>query len=372
MDIDEALTTAIESEVQVQEVYARLAEEVSDAEAKSFFSYLAGCETAHHQFLEAELRALSVAQGDKHGRPSRWLRLLREEFSTGGGSGIPATDGTVSIDLTQCRLKLCITENVTKILENTNEELLQKQIRYEQELAIAASTQKKLLPRELPETPDIQIAASNIMAKSVGGDYYDFITKRQGQLSLVVADSMGKGMPAALLMTTVRAMWRSYSTIDSASPGQTLEMINQALHPDLSTAEAFVTMFSAVYDPETSVFEYSNAGHNPPIFRPALGPKCTELDVGNTPVGIFPASEFPSGEFLMREGDVIAIYTDGIVEAMDRNDTLFGFDKLCSLIEQNNGLDAEGIKNVILSEVDSHTGSSPQADDITLVVLKKI
>lgn len=371
MDIDKALTVAIQFEVQVQDMYARLAEEVSDAEAKSFFSYLAGCEIVYHQFLEAELRALSVAQGDKHGRPSRWLRILREEFRVGGGIGIPATDGTVGIDLTQCKLKLSITENVAKMLESTNEELLQKKIRYEQELAIAAGIQKKLLPQELPQSPDIQIAASNIMAKSVGGDYYDFITKPEGQLSLVVADSMGKGMPAALLMTTVRAMWRSYSTTGSASPGQTLEMINQAIHPDMKTAEAFVTMFSAVYDSETSIFEYSNAGHNPPIFRPALGPKYTKLDVGSTPVGIFPAPGFPSDGFLMRESDVIVIYTDGIVEAMDGNNTLFGFGRLCNVIEQNHGLDAEGIKNVILSEVDSHTGSSPQADDITLVVLKK-
>jgi len=279
--------------------------------------------------------------------------------------------GIVGIDLTRYKLKLSITENVTKILENTNAELLQKQIRYEQELAIAAGIQKKLFPQKLPQNPHIQIAASNIMARSVGGDYYDFIIKPEGQLSLVVADSMGKGMSAALLMTTVRAMWRSYSTTGSASPGQALEMINQAIYPDMKTAEAFVTMFSAVYDPETSIFEYSNAGHNPPIFRPALAPKCTKLDVGSIPIGIFPDPEFPSGEFLMQESDIVVIYTDGVVEAMDKNDTLFSFERLYSLLEQNHELNAEGIKNVILSEVDSHTGNSPQADDITLVVLKK-
>jgi serine phosphatase RsbU (regulator of sigma subunit) len=370
MDVFKALRMAIQSEIDVQTMYARLAEEVSDPEAKSLFSYLAEREIAHHQFLEAEFRALAAARDDKRGRPSHWLKQLGEEVQAVLGS-TAANGETAATDPERCRLNLFIAENIAKTLENANAELLQKQARYEQELAIAAGVQKNLLPQELPQSRDIQIAASNIMARSVGGDYYDFVTKK-GNLALVVADSMGKGMPAALLMTTVRAMWRSYSTTDSASPGQTLEMINQAVYPDLKTAEAFVTMFSALYDPETSIFQYSNAGHNPPLFRPALAPRCTELDVGNAPVGIFPDPEFPSGEFLMREGDVIVIYTDGVVEATDGNDNLFGVGRLCGLVEQNHRLDAEGIKSAILSEVDSHTDGSPQADDITLVVLKKI
>lgn len=373
MDIYEALRVAIQSEAHAQEMYARLAEEVSDAEAKSFFNYLAGCETAHHQFLEAELEASLAAQVGKRKKPSHWLKRLREELSMCGAIAIPTTDGTVDIDVTQCKLKLSITENVAKMLENTNEKLLQKQIRYEQELAIAASIQRKLLPQELPQNIGLQIAASNVMARSVGGDYYDFITNHQGQLALVVADSMGKGMPAALLMTAVRAMWRSQGVATGArSPGQTLDMINQAVYPDLKATEAFVTVFNALYDPATSVFQYSSAGHNPPLFRPASAPGCKKLDIGGTPVGMFPDSEFPSGEFHMSEGDIIVIYTDGVVEAVDGNDTPFGFERLCSLVDQNHGPDAEDVKNAILSEVNSHTDGSPQADDTTVVVLKKV
>jgi len=372
MDIYEALRVAIQSEAHARGMYARLAEEVSDAEAKSFFDYLAGCETAHHQFLEAELEALLAAQGSKRKRPSHWLKILREELSMCGTTAIPTTDGTVDIDVTQCKLKLSITENVAKMLENANEKLLQKQIRYEQELAIAADIQRKLLPQELPQNVGLQIATSNVMARSVGGDYYDFITNQQGQLALVVADSMGKGIPAALLMTTARAIWRSWSVTGSGSPGQTLDMINQAVYPDLKATEAFVTVFNALYDPSTSVFQYSNAGHNPPLFRPASAPGCRKLDIGGTPIGMFPDSEFPDDGIPMSEGDIIVIYTDGVVEAVDGNNTPFGLERLCSLMNQNHDPDAEDVKNAILSEVNSYTGGSPQADDTTIVVLKKI
>ena len=364
MDIFEALEMAIRSEVDAQRMYDRLAEETSDAEIRAFFSYLAEYEIMHQQFLEAERKALMAAHGDEEGRPSHWLKLLREKL---GADGI--TDDS---EFGQVELELAAAESVAKILRNANEELSQKQAQYERELAVAADIQSKLLPQELPQSPELQIAASNVMARSVGGDFYDFITNQAGQLALIVADSMGKGMPAALLMTTVRAVWRMCLTPDFSSPGQMMETISRAVYSDLKATEAFVTAFTAVYDPSTSFFRYSNAGHNPPIFRPRLATKCAELHVGNTPIGIFPETSFPNGELLMREGDVIVIYTDGVVEARDRNDKLFGSEKLCALVEQSHTLNAEGIKDAILSELDSYTGGLPQADDITLVVLKKV
>jgi serine phosphatase RsbU (regulator of sigma subunit) len=368
MDVFKALRMAIRAEIAAQKMYSRFAEETTGAEAKSLFKYLAEYEVMHQQFLEAERRALVAAQGDERGKPSHWLKLLREELGTDD-----TVTGTADRDLVQYRLSLSAAESVAKILKDANEELSQRQARYERELAIAADIQRKLLPQDLPQNTDLQIAASNTMARSVGGDYYDFITNQQGQLALVVADSMGKGMPAALLMTTVRAIWRSQGVAtDSRSPGQTLEMINRAVYPDMEATEAFVTMFNALYDPTASVFQCSSAGHNPPIFLPASSSECKELDTGGTPIGMFPNAEFPSSEFAVSEGDIIVIYTDGVVEAVDRNDTPFGFDRLCSLVSQNHDPNAEDVKNAILSELNSHTGGSPQADDTTIVVLKKI
>lgn len=246
-----------------------------------------------------------------------------------------------------------------------------QRLRHEQELNIAADIQKKLFPQELPQNMGLQIAAVNIMARSVGGDYYDCIINNQGQLDIVVGDSMGKGIPAALLMTTVRTVWQSWSATGTKSPGETLEMINQVVYPDMKATSAFVTMFNALYDPMTSIFQYSNAGHNPPIYRPSVDTECRTLDVGGTLVGIFPDSKFSYDELFIRKDDIIVIYTDGVVDAEDKNGTPFGFERLCSLIDQNHRLDAEGIKNVILSELDTYTSDSSHNDDITIMVLKK-
>ena len=149
MDVFKALRMAIRSEVAAQKMYVELAEGASDAEVRSLFDYLAEYETAHQNFLEAELKALAAAQKDKRGMPSHWLRLLREEV---GADLKPAgtdtahhvsTDRVLDSDLAQMRLSLSAAEAVAKVLRNANEELSQKQARYEQELAIAADIQRK-------------------------------------------------------------------------------------------------------------------------------------------------------------------------------------------------------------------------------------
>jgi len=348
-------------------MYARLARETSDAEAKALFDYLAKYESMHQSFLESERSALTATQEDGRGRPSHWLGLLEEEIE----SGVNEADNAISSDLAKIKLELYAAKGIAEILKDANTELSQRQARYDQELAIAADVQRKLLPQEFPQNIGLQIAASNIMARSVGGDYYDFISNHEGQIALIVADSMGKGMPAALMMTNVRAIWRSFSELYVRLPGQTLEMINKAVYPDLSATESFVTMFMCLYDPATSTFQYSGAGHNPPIFYSRADSACHDLDVGGTPIGLFPDSEYPGSEFFVSKGDFIVIYTDGVVEATDESDKPFGVERLCDVISQSRNADAENIKEAILSEVDSYTHGSSQADDITVVVLKK-
>jgi len=370
-DIIKSLKVAIESEIATRKMYDKYAREASNPEMKRFFNYLAEYESIHQQFLEAELKALAVAQKDKGGKPSNWLRLLKEELNTNVASTLAETDENEDMNLAQCKLNLFVTDNIAQILEDANEELLQKQVRYEQELAIAADIQQKLLPQELLQDMGLQIAASNIMARTVGGDYSYLITNQRGQLSLIVADTMGKGIPASLLMTTVRAIWRGCSATCCRSPGQVIETINRAMYPDLSATGSFVTMFGAIYNPETSVFRYTNAGHYPPSFCPASVAEHKELDVGGLPVGVLSDARFPSAEVSMRKGDIIVIYTDGVVEAENGKEELFGFERLCNIIDGNRDSDAEDIKDAILSEVDSYIDGSPLADDTTLVVLKK-
>jgi len=365
MNMFNALSSAIKSEIAAQRMYQKMAEEATNPEVKSLFNYLAGYEVIHQKFLEAELRALESTNGDKEGIPSHWLQLLSENLH------LPS-DGNIGNDIEQVRLSLFAAESISKILKEANEELLKKQIRYENEISIAADIQRKLLPQKVPEDSDLQISALNVMARSVGGDYYDFLKNNRDQLAMVIGDSMGKGMPAALLMTTVRAVWQSWSMSGFESPGEILSMINQTVYPDLHATESFMTMFCALYDPNTSNFKYCNAGHNHPILRHAVEPNCFQMEVGGMPIGMFPDTEFHSAEVILNENDIVVMYTDGVTEAHNKDNVEFGFDRLCELIDQIYALEPDEITKKIMYEIINHTGSSSLADDVTIVVLKKV
>ncbi len=344
-------------------MYNRYAQEATNAEMKHLFTRLADYKAMHLKHLEAEMKALGIAQKEG-GNPL--------ESSGSSNDGISAIDEGSCMDLTHCQLTLSIAENEMKMLEKANEGMLRQRLRHEQEMAIAADIQRKLLPQEFPRDMGLQIAASNSMAKSVGGDYYDLSTNQRGQLCLIVADSMGKGIPAALLMATLRAIWRGCSATWCSFPGQVLETINTTMYSDLKATESFITMFGATYDPGTSVFRYSSAGHNPAIFCQASEPEQRILDVGGLPVGILADGQYPSGEVLMRKNDIIVMYTDGAVEAEGDGDRQFGLPRLCDIVDQNRDSDADGVKDAILSELLLHTNGSALSDDTTIVVLKKI
>ncbi|MBD3181386.1 SpoIIE family protein phosphatase [Candidatus Poribacteria bacterium] len=363
MNIFDAIKVAIRSEIGAQKMYTRLAEETSDEEAKALFSYLERYEEMHQSFLEAERTALAAAKNDGGGRPSHWLKILHDEINEQTGENNESVD--------QVYLDLAATKGIAQILKNANDELQNKQARYEQELSIAADIQNKLLPQNIPQSTGLQIAASNIMARSVGGDYYDFVMDNHGRLALVVADTMGKGIPAALLMTNIRAIWRSFANMNFESPGQTLEMINRSGYEDMKAAEAFITMFNATYDPINCNFIYSGAGHNPPIYLPASSKECIQLEEGGLPVGIFPETDFPSDGFKLHDNDIIVIYTDGVVEATNKNGVVFGYERLCDILYSQQFTCAQDISDAIHSELYSYTEGSEQADDITLVVLRK-
>jgi len=365
MNMFKALSSAIKLEINAHRMYKRMSKEATNSEVKSLFTYLAGFELTHQQFLEAELRALESANSDKEGMPSHWLQLLGEKLQ------LPS-DGNMGNDLEQIRLSLSASESIAKILKDANEELQKRQVRYENEISIAASIQKKLLPQKVPDYTDLRISALNIMARSVGGDYYDFLKNKRDQLTMVIGDSMGKGMPAALLMTTVRAVWQSWSMSGFESPDEIISMINQTVYDDLHATGSFVTMFCALYDPKTSSFKYCNAGHNHPILRRSIDPSCVRMEIGGMPVGMFPDTKFHSEEAVLSENDLVIMYTDGVVEAIDKDNVEFGFDRLCELIDQVYTLDPDEITKKIMSEITDHTGSSSLADDVTIVVLKKI
>jgi sigma-B regulation protein RsbU (phosphoserine phosphatase) len=172
-------------------------------------------------------------------------------------------------------------------------------------------------------------------------------------------------------MTTARAIWRSLSTSDLTAPGKALKLINHAIYDDMQATQAFVTMFVAFYDPDGSNLHYSSAGHNPALFHRPMATYCMELGVGGPPIGLFPDSEFPSDELYLNSGDLIVIYTDGIVESVNDRKELFGTEKFCNIVYKNRDLNAENIRDKVLKGLNDYTLGNPQSDDITMVIMRR-
>jgi serine phosphatase RsbU (regulator of sigma subunit) len=360
IDVFQALERAIQLESKSFDIYMRYSQGTSDAEVKALFSQIADDEKAHIEILDAEFQALKETQQDQTKRPSYWMQLIEKDSD----SELPQ-----DIENQEIQSYLLSCRRVNKILKEANDELVQNQIRQEQELAIASEIQSSLLPKELPKETGLEISAINIMARYIGGDYYDCVVTPSEQVAFVIADVMGKGIPAALLMTMVRAIWRSNAMMDSKSPGEKLEAMNRAVYPDLSSNWRYVTMFSAIYDPNTSTLKYANSGHNPPFYLPRGCDKFEELDTEGTLIGIMPDTKYYTAERVLNEGDLIVIYTDGIVEA-ERNKEFFGIEKLKELIIQSRVSDVEEIQDKIISAVKEYIHGESQSDDITLMVLR--
>jgi len=359
IDVFQALERAIRMENTNFNTYIKFSEEADNAEVRALFRQIADDEKAHEEILDTELQALKEAQQEQTRRPSYWMQLVQKD----NGLDLPQVENVeIQRYLLSCR-------RVNKMLKEANDELVQKQIRQEQELAIASEIQSNLLPKELPKGTGLEISAINLMARYIGGDYYDCVITPSGQVAFVIADVMGKGVPAALFMTMVRTIWRSNAMMDSKSPGETLEAMNRAGYPDLSSNWRYVTMFSAIYDPKTSTLKYANSGHNPPFYLPRGCDKFEELDTEGTLIGIMPDTKYYTVERVLNEGDLIVIYTDGIIES-ERGKEFFGIEKLKEVIIQNRASDVEEIQDKIIAAVKEYTQGELQSDDITLMVLR--
>ena len=242
----------------------------------------------------------------------------------------------------------------------------QERERIEQELQVARQIQQALLPEAVPELDGWQLAAYYKPAREVGGDFYDFLELEDGHLGLVVGDATGKGMPAALVMATTRGMLRAVAqTLDS--PGEVLQRVNDALYPDIPS-EMFVTCFYAILDPRSGTLRYANAGHDLPYLWD--GGDAEELRARGMPLGLMPEMGYEEKEGVLREGDSVLFYSDGLVEAHDPNYEMFGFPRLRVLISEHNK--QRSLVDSLLDEVYSFVGEGwEQEDDITLLTLRR-
>ncbi|MBE3558219.1 MAG: SpoIIE family protein phosphatase, partial [Ktedonobacteraceae bacterium] len=238
--------------------------------------------------------------------------------------------------------------------------------RIEQELRTARHIQHALLPKEVPALPGWQIAQHYQPAWEVGGDFYDFLLFRDGRLGLVIGDVAGKGIPAALLMATTRSMLRMAAQ-RTDSPGEVLAQVNELLLADMPP-NLFVTCFLAILDPVTGTMRFANAGQNLPFRRSQSD--VVELRATGMPLGLLPAMQYEEREVVLNPGESVLFYSDGLVEAHDQRQEMFGLPRLATLIERQAG--DSTLINALLNALTAFTGSEwEQEDDITLVVLHR-
>jgi serine phosphatase RsbU (regulator of sigma subunit)/ketosteroid isomerase-like protein len=248
------------------------------------------------------------------------------------------------------------------------EQQMRERERVEQELLVARRIQQASLPKEIPSLEGWQIAPYYQPAREVGGDFYDFHFLSGGQLGLVVGDATGKGVPAALVMSTTCGMLQAVSqTVDSTSPGEVLERVNETLLARIPP-NMFVTCFYAILDPNSASLSYANAGHDLPYRW--HGGDAEELRARGMPLGLMPGMSYEEGEISLIEGNCVLFYSDGLVEAHDPKREMFGFPRLRALIAKHD--EQRSLGDFLLEELYSFVGEGwEQEDDITLLTLER-
>lgn len=273
-------------------------------------------------------------------------------------------------------LLLTVAGQLALVVENSK--LLERMVeeeRLRRELLMAAEVQRRLFPESPPPSDSVELAGYCQPARKVGGDYYDFFDFGGGQMGLVVADVAGKGISAALLMSTLQASLRARVADghpDASHDSELCELVstlNRLLCQSTGPA-SYVTFFYAQFDARTSALGYVNAGHNPPLLVRRDGGPCDKLDLGGPVLGIFEGFEYEQGAVRLRCGDVFVGYTDGVVEALDARGEEFGERRLRDCVDELSDLTAEEICARVVHHVDEWCADTPQHDDLTLVVLK--
>ena len=257
------------------------------------------------------------------------------------------------------------TLDVVPVWENLAQEIRERE-RVEQELQVARTIQQASLPKEVPTLEGWRIVPHYQPAREVGGDFYDFFELDDGQLGLVVGDATGKGVPAALVMSSARSMLRAVAQT-SNSPGEVLRRANDPLVADIPP-NMFVTCFYAILEPESGRLSYANAGHDLPYVR--HGSDAEELRARGMPLGLMPGMNYEEKEIILQVGESALFYSDGLVEAHDPKGEMFGFPRLRELVAEHG--EERTLGEVLFRELYSFVGDGwEQEDDITLLTLKR-
>lgn len=254
-------------------------------------------------------------------------------------------------------------ENASLMDERINRE------RMERELELATEIQQRFQPSGPPIVEGYEFQGISFSCYEIGGDYYDFIPRHDGQMLVALGDVSGKGTAAALLMSSLHAAM--HAQVAAKTPLEDMVVsINKYLSEN-TPANRFITLFTAELDTGTGSIRFINAGHNPPLIGRANG-TIEQLASGGLPLGIMPFAEYDVGTAHLSSGDVLVIYSDGVSEANNLAEDEFGMDRLTAVISANVSRSASGIRDKVESALSAFTGTAAPNDDITLVIVKKL
>lgn len=240
----------------------------------------------------------------------------------------------------------------------------------EQEFQLARDIQSVLLPSSLPERPGLGLAGRCVAARNIGGDYYDVIEVGENEIGLVVADVSGHNIASGLLMAVGRTIFRTDATRRSQpSPGEVLTSMNRKLFEDLSRAEKFISAFYLRYDPGTLALMYANAGHNRPFLWRAQRQAFEVLEGDGMLLGILPEQVIQDETTRLEAGDVLVVYTDGVVEAKNKRGEFLGEERFQDVIREHVHLHPDDLVEAIFRHLKVWAEGADQSDDITVVVL---
>jgi phosphoserine phosphatase RsbU/P len=254
-------------------------------------------------------------------------------------------------------------------LKAAQSQLIQKE-KLEHELRMARSVQAGLLPRSTPSIPGWEFAAQWHPAREVSGDFYDFMPMSEaGALCMMVADVSDKGMPAALFTTLSRSVLRACITTPPAL-AESIQRANRLICAD-SADRMFVTLFICALDPHSGSFTYVNAGHNPPLLFRAATQQWHELAASGMAMGVMDDVAYAQHAAGLDAGDALVIYTDGLTDAVNAADEIFGSDRLMAVLHAVEGESAAGIAQALARALADYTAGLEPFDDMTCVVIKR-
>jgi sigma-B regulation protein RsbU (phosphoserine phosphatase) len=254
-------------------------------------------------------------------------------------------------------------ENVKVKQQQLASELLNK------ELEVATQIQAGFFPQSIPEIAGYEVAGCSIPAKDVGGDYYDIIIQREHQqCGFVVADVTGKGVPASLLMATMRASLRANIQNNPTDLVTAMQHVNQDIFRD-SPSDKFITSVYLTLHYEQHWVEYVNSGHNPPYL---VKDQISTLDESGLMLGIMDPIDFPSARVTMETGDVLVLFSDGVTEATNPAGELYSEERFEQWLIQHRKLNVEQLKEALLNEIKLFADGAEQSDDITFILLKRL